>query len=162
MSRHMRSRQIIRGAAMSDDAKPIVVERRVAAPPSAVYAYLTDAERWTRWQGAEATIEPRRGGLFRMRMGTGQTARGQFVELIPDRRVVFTWGWVDVPGIPPGSTVVEIDLERDRDGTLIRLTHRDVPPNEVDRHRAGWERYAERLALLASGIDPGPDAGSTN
>ena len=142
---------------MSDDAHPIVVERHVAAPPSAVYAFLTDSERWAQWQGADATIEARPGGLFRIRMGTGQIARGQFVELVPDRRVVFTWGWVDLPEIPPGSTVVEIDLEHQRDGTLIRLTHREVPPDQVDLHRAGWQRYVERLALCASGIDPGPD-----
>ena len=144
---------------MSDDAEPLVVERHVAAPPPAVYAYLTDSERWAQWQGIDATIEARPGGVFRMRMATGQRARGQFVELIPDRRVVFTWGWIDSPDIPPGSTVVEIDLERDRDGTLIRLTHRELPPDEVDMHRVGWRHYLERLALRASGIDPGPDPG---
>lgn len=144
---------------MADEPGEIVVEHHVRASPSAVYAFLTDSARWAQWQGAEATVDARPGGLFRMRMSTGQTARGQFVELVPDRRVVFTWGWIDHPGIPPGSTTVEIALEPQQDGTLIRLTHRDVPPDELLLHRSGWRHYLERLALRAAGIDPGPDAG---
>jgi uncharacterized protein YndB with AHSA1/START domain len=137
----------------------VVVERRVAAPPATVYAYLTVAERWVRWQGAEVSLDPRPGGVFRLVMGTGDTARGQFVELVPDRRVVFTWGWIDRPGIPPGSTIVEIELEPSGDGTLVRLTHRDLPAGEVDTHTAGWRHYLARLADVAAGVDPGPDRG---
>lgn len=69
----------------------ITVEQDIAAPPSAVYAHLTRAEQWARWQGTDATLAPEPGGIFRIRMGTGQTARGEFVELVPDRKVVFTW-----------------------------------------------------------------------
>jgi uncharacterized protein YndB with AHSA1/START domain len=136
----------------------LVVERRVSAPPSAVYAYLTESSRWARWQGVEATIEARPGGVFRILMPAGQTARGQFVELVPDRRVVFTWGFVDVPGIPPGSTTVEIDLFPDGDATLVRLTHRGLRDEDVPQHRAGWGHYVPRLAAAAAGDDPGPDS----
>lgn len=143
---------------MTDD--PVVrVERRIAAEPAAVYRYLTESDRWARWQGADATVEPIPGGLFRMRMGTGQMARGEFVELVPDRRVVFTWGWVDHPGVPPGSTVVEIDLAPDDGGTLVRLTHRQLPPEETGQHEAGWDHYLDRLVLVAEGGDPVPDPG---
>jgi uncharacterized protein YndB with AHSA1/START domain len=144
---------------MTADQSAVVVERHVAAAPSAVYAYFTDSERWARWQGAHATIEARPGGLFRMVMGNGMCARGQFVELVPDKRVVFTWGWVDMPELPPGSTIVEIDLEETGDGTLIRLTHRELPVGQADVHRMGWAHYMERLARCAAGDDPGPDPG---
>jgi len=60
-----------------------------------------------------ATNDAQPGGLFRMLMGNRMCARGQFVELVPDVRVVFTWGWIDLPDLPPGSTIVEIDLEPD-------------------------------------------------
>jgi uncharacterized protein YndB with AHSA1/START domain len=141
------------------DPSTITVERRVAAPPATVYAYLTDSDRWAQWQGAEATVDARPGGLFKMRMGTGQTARGQFVELVPGRRVVFTWGWIDNPAIPPGSTVVEIECLPDGEGTLVRLTHRNLPPGEIPLHRLGWEHYLPRLGTLVQGGDPGPDPG---
>jgi uncharacterized protein YndB with AHSA1/START domain len=145
---------------MTAEHGPLVVERHVAATPPAVYAYLTDSERWARWQGAEATIEAVPGGLFRILMGNGMCARGQFVELVPHKRVVFTWGWIDLPDLPPGSTVVEIDLEQDGEGTLIRLTHRDMPADHVDMHRVGWEHYLTRLGVCAAGGDPGPDPGA--
>lgn len=141
------------------ESPTVVVERRVDAVPAAVYAFLTESDRWAAWQGAAASIEPTPGGLFRMQMANGATARGQFVELVENRRVVFTWGWIDMPGIPPGSTVVEIDLLPDGDGTLIRLTHRDLPPDEIARHTAGWHHYVHRLAARAQGFDPGPDQG---
>lgn len=141
---------------MSD---PLVVERRVAAPPTTVYRYLTESERWARWQGVGATIDPSPGGLFRMEMATGQTARGEFLALEPDRRVVFTWGWIDHPGVPPGSTTVEIELIPDGEGTLVRLTHRDLPPGEHQVHLAGWRHYLPRLVSVAEGGDPGPDPG---
>jgi uncharacterized protein YndB with AHSA1/START domain len=145
---------------MTTEPATLVVERHVAATPAAVYAYLTDSERWARWQGAEATIAAHPGGLFRMLMGNGMCARGQFVELVPGKRVVFTWGWIDLPDLPPGSTVVEIDLEHDGDGTRIRLTHRDMPSDHTDVHRVGWEHYLARLAVCATGGDPGPDPGA--
>jgi hypothetical protein len=53
--------------------------------------------------------------------------------------------------------VVEIDLTPQGAGTLLRLTHRDLPPGEVPAHQAGWSHYLERLAVRAGGGDPGPD-----
>lgn len=136
---------------------PIVVERVIAAPPSLVYAYLTDSERWARWQGVGAVIQPEPGGRFALSMSNGTKARGEFVDLDPDRRVVFTWGWVDHPGVPPGSSVVEIDLFSEGEGTRLRLTHRGLPQDEVPIHTSGWEHYVGRLVTLAEGGDPGPD-----
>ncbi|MGH9174377.1 MAG: SRPBCC domain-containing protein, partial [Vicinamibacterales bacterium] len=56
---------------MSDEVR---VERRIAAPPAAVYAYLTDSIRWARWQGETARIDPTPGGLFRMTLADDTTA----------------------------------------------------------------------------------------
>jgi uncharacterized protein YndB with AHSA1/START domain len=139
---------------MTDELR---VERRIAARPAAVYAYLTDSERWARWQGESAEIEPVPGGRFRMTVANASTAEGEFVALEPDRRVVFTWGWVGHPAVPPGSSTVEVELLPDGDGTLVRLTHRGLPPEERSIHRAGWDHYLPRLAAAATGGDPGPD-----
>lgn len=140
-------------------ADAVVVERRVAASPTHVYGYLTVGDRWARWQGRSADIDARPGGIFAMEMATGQRARGQFVELEPDRRVVFTWGWIDHPGVPPGSSTVAIDLIPDGDGTIIRLTHTGLPTEELPLHRMGWDHCLDRLVILVDGGDPGPDPG---
>ena len=139
----------------SDD--PLVVERLVAAPPDRVYRYLTEEDRWSRWQGVRAELEARPGGRFALAMGNGMHARGEFVELEQDRRVVFSWGWVGHPDLPPGSSIVEIELLARPEGTLVRLTHRGLPDTERPVHRTGWEHYLPRLATVAEGGDPGPD-----
>lgn len=137
----------------------LVVEQRIAAPPATVYRYLTESDKWSLWQGVEANFDARAGGIFSMVMGNGMNARGQFVELVPDTRVVFTWGWVDQPGIPPGSTTVEIALNPDGEGTLLVLTHRSVPADEAAMQKMGWVHYLPRLAMAAAGGDPGDDPG---
>lgn len=137
----------------------VVVEQRIAAPPSTVYRYLTESDKWNLWQGSTAELDARPGGLFSMVMGSGMNARGQFVELVQDERVVFTWGWIDQPGIPPGSTTVEIALSAEAGGTLLVLTHRSIPDDESAMQKMGWLHYLPRLAIVASGGSPGPDTG---
>ncbi len=137
----------------------VTISQHIVAPPSTVYNYLTRSEKWAQWQGASASLDARPGGIFSMVMGNGMNARGQFVELVPEKRVVFTWGWVDQPGIPPGSTTVEIELSDYADGTLLVLTHREIPPDEAALQKMGWTHYLPRLASVAAGEDPGPDTG---
>ncbi len=136
----------------------VVVERRIAASPATVFSFFSDVHRWLRWQGVEADIEVEPGGAFRMNVRGDGFASGHFLEVEPDRRLVFTWGWEEESlGVPPGSTVVEIELEPDGNGTLLRLTHRGLPSLAVEPHREGWEHYASRLVVVAEGGEPGPD-----
>lgn len=139
--------------------QPIVVKRRIRASPEVIYSYLTESAKWSRWQGEKATIEAHPGGIFLMKMPNGATARGQFVELVPAQKVVFTWGWVDHPGVPPGSSTVEIEIIGQGGGSLVTLTHRDLPADEVDTHTLGWDHYLPRLATVAEGGAVAPDPG---
>ncbi len=54
-------------------------------------------------------------------------------------------------------TTVEISLHPEGTKTLVRLTHRGLPEDAVSDHSAGWSRYVERLAIVATGGDAGPD-----
>jgi uncharacterized protein YndB with AHSA1/START domain len=82
------------------------------------------------------------------------------LELEPVERLTFSWGWTDEPdSLPPGSTTVEIELLPDGDGTLIRLTHRDLPEAAAPLHEMGWLHYLARLEVVATGGDPGADPG---
>ena len=134
----------------------IEVERRIDAPPDEVFAYLTDPAKYTRWKGQQAELEPRPGGLYRVRMGPDAVALGEYVEVEPPNRVVFTWGWEGSGDVPPGSTTVEITLRQDGDGTLLRLRHTGFPSEaDADLHREGWEMYVGRLVAVAAGEGPG-------
>lgn len=139
--------------------EPLVVTQRVAAPPDVVYTYLTESAKWAKWQGADAAIEPRPGGIFVMTMPDGAVATGQFLELVPDRKVVFTWGWSGHPNLPAGSSRVAIELLSDDGGTLITLTHSELPADEMETHTRGWNWYLPRLAAAAQGDLVEPDRG---
>jgi uncharacterized protein YndB with AHSA1/START domain len=141
----------------------VVVTRVIAASPATVFSFFTDIERWIAWQGVGGEIDARTGGVLQITMPGGQVASGQFIEVIPEQRLVFTWGWEgEAPPVPPGSTTVVIELEPDGAGTLLRLTHSALaPPPVAEHHRAGWENYLERLKIRAEGGDPGPDSAQT-
>lgn len=143
----------------------LVVQRRVSVPPDKVFAYFTEPDKWLAWQGTEAEVELVPGGVWRVNVTGEGFASGQVVEVVENERVVFTWGWEQGPAVPPGSTTVAIDLVPDGEGTLIRLTHSDLPPDEIEIHRYGWEHYVTRLAAVSEGRPPasntpgGPDGG---
>jgi uncharacterized protein YndB with AHSA1/START domain len=143
---------------MTARADALVVERRVEASPETVFRFFIEPARWLQWQGVEAELDPRPGGMFRMNVRGDGWASGRFLEVEPPRRIVFTWGWeLDGSPLPPGSSLVEVDLIPMGDGTLVRLTHRDLPADEVATHQAGWSHYLDRLTNRAGGGDPGPD-----
>ncbi len=137
----------------------VIVTRIIAARPSTVFSFFTDSERWAAWQGVEGQVDAQAGGAFRITMPGAQVASGHFVELVRDRRLVFTWGWEgDDSPLPPGSSTVVVELEPHEAGTLLRLTHSALaPPRVAEQHRQGWERYLERLRICAEGGDPGAD-----
>lgn len=137
-----------------------IVEReiRIAARPEIVFRYFVEPSRMARWLGPATALDARPGGAIQLGVSGVHGGSGQFVEVDPPRRIVFTWGW-DEPShpIPPGSTRVVVDLTPDGDGTLLRFRHLDLPADAVDDHAEGWAYYLGRLEVAAAGGDPGPD-----
>ena len=149
---------------MESTTETIAVEREVLidARPETVWEFLVDPEKAVRWMGQTAELEPRPGGLYRVGVIPGHVARGEFVELDPPHRLVFTWGWEpDEDGassVPPGSSTIEIELEPNGNGTRLRFTHRDLPSTDsAESHGHGWDHYLGRLVTAAAGGDPGTD-----
>jgi uncharacterized protein YndB with AHSA1/START domain len=121
-------------------------EVTIAAPIEVVWAHLTTADGLVRWIGPEATADPVPGGALRWKHPDGATVVGRFVELIPYRRVVFTYGWEDGRmGVPAESTRVEIDLVEADGATTVRLVHHGLPPEAVDDHERGWAYFLRAL-----------------
>jgi uncharacterized protein YndB with AHSA1/START domain len=150
-----------------DSQHVVEIEKRIASPPEIVFLFFTDPERYRLWQGVEAELDPRPGGIFRVVMTgkSGVVASGVYLEVDPPRRVSFTWGWeAPLPlaegqaEVPPGSSTVEIDLVADGDGTLVRLRHGHLPSlPSFQFHSLGWSFSLERLAAVSVGADPGPN-----
>jgi uncharacterized protein YndB with AHSA1/START domain len=150
---------------MERTAESVSIEREleIAARPETVWRHLVDPEWALRWWGCSISFDPRPGGALRVEVVPGSVAAGEFLEVEPPRRLVYTWGW-EAGGagpslVPPGSSTVEIELVPSGDGTTLRLTHRGLPgPEAAESHGQGWDHYLPRLATAAAGGDPGRDS----
>ena len=151
-----------------DDALDLMLERRIAAPPSAVWRCWTEAELLKQffaprpWKTPEVVIEPRPGGRFYTRMagpdGEGHAGEGCVLVAEPDRRL----GWTDAlaGGYRPNPTTfmtAMLTFEPDGDGTLYRALVKHADKEARDRHEAmgfsqGWGTVADQLAEVAAGL----------
>jgi uncharacterized protein YndB with AHSA1/START domain len=133
-------------------------EVEIAAPAATVFAFLTDPDKILRWIGTESTVEPRPGGIYLVNVQGKHRARGEFTEVVPVHRLAYSFGWEGGENVPPGSSLVEIDLIDHPGGTLVRFTHSGLPDQEeCASHEKGWIHYLNRLVVAATGGDPGPD-----
>ncbi len=140
----------------SKEEEAVEVQVRIAARPETIFPYLTEPEKMVLWQGVSADLQARPGGVYRVNVTGTNIAVGEYLEVVPNQRVVFTWGWEGSP-LPPGSSTVEISLIPDGSGTIVRLRHSGLPPDQRQPHTEGWDHYLERLTTVAEGRDPGPD-----
>jgi uncharacterized protein YndB with AHSA1/START domain len=132
-----------------DHTNTVEVTVRLEGPPDEVFSYLTEADRYVRWQGVKAELDPRPGGVYRVWMDANTVASGEFVEVEPARRVVFTWGWEGDEDVPPGSTTVELTLESDGDGTVLSLRHTGLPDGAAAAmHEEGWRHFTAQLVSV--------------
>ena len=137
------------------------ISRVIEAPRDRVYAAWTDLEQLKQWFGPEnvktreLVADARAGGTFRWDIinseGEEMTMRGEFRELQPDKKIVFTWQWEDDEDWENHISIVTVELY-DRDGgTELRLTHEQLPNEESrDGHTRGWESALDKLERLFS------------
>src|ERR1700674_508085 len=109
----------------TSDSDEVRLEIRINASPETVFALLTDPATMTTWLAELVDADSRPGGIFRISGPSGLSIEGTYLEVIPNRKVVFTWGGVE--GLKPGQSTVEFVIEPDHDGTLLRLRHYGLP-----------------------------------
>jgi uncharacterized protein YndB with AHSA1/START domain len=142
----------------AESGRVVEIERRIEAPREEVFVYLTDPDKYTKWMGMTADLDPRPGGVYRVRMNRDTVAVGEYVEVDPPSRIVFTWGWEGDRAVPPGSTTVEITLREEGNFTILSLRHSGFTTDEAAAsHRDGWNKYLERLSVATRGGEPGVD-----
>ncbi len=133
-------------------------EVRVSARPETIFRFLTEPSMMAKWMGKDVELEARAGGIYRVDINGMAIASGEYLEVVPNERVRFSFGWEgENQSVPPGSSVVEITLTPDGDSTLVRLEHSGLPADAREMHGQGWDLYMSRLAAVVEGRDPGPD-----
>ena len=136
----------------------LVREVLIDATPETIFPFLTEPERHLEWMGTEVDLDPRPGGTYRVQVGGAHPALGEFIEIVPNEKVSFTFGW-DEPGhpIPAGSTRIDITLELEGAKTRVRFVHSGLPADAISDHTKGWDHYLDRLSRSAAGESVGPD-----
>lgn len=129
------------------------------APCEVVFAAWTDPERLKRWWGpgffetVSAEVDLRPGGRYELLLEPGSMRLGgEFREVTPPQRLVYTWRWLEgVPDTRESLVTVEFrDVGGDR--TEVVLLHDNfVGPGPVDMYDEGWRSGLEKLrAFLLS------------
>jgi glutathione S-transferase len=132
------------------------IKRFIDAPAARVYEAWTDPAQLKEWWGPEGvrirslSADPRVGGKYRWDLvnqeGEEMSLFGEYRELLPGKKIVFTWQWDDDEVWQNRTSIVTIELS-DRDaGTEVRLRHEQLPSEESrDRHNQGWNSVLDRL-----------------
>lgn len=144
------------------ETKTNVVEQtvRIKARPETVWKYWTDPQRMCDWWGAAAELDPRPGGVCRVEMGGGPVMRGEYLELVPHERLVFSFGWEPTDGAPaiaPGESMVEVTLIEEAGDTIMTLRHTGIPDAAAEMHALGWSHF---LPILATVVDESKELSS--
>jgi uncharacterized protein YndB with AHSA1/START domain len=126
------------------------------ATPQRVFAALTRPEMLVQWWGPDPTpprhaeADLRVGGRYRVQFttldGREHETYGVYREIVPDRRLAFTFQWV---AFPDRDTLVTIDLVPTADGTELTILHEHFVDEPVrDDHHRGWHGALDRLQTL--------------
>ena len=132
------------------DPAALRLVRTFKASAQAVFDAWTSAEvlrRWwpagADWETPVAELNARVGGRLRlvMRSPDGEEfgGSGEYLEIRPPERLVFTWTWDGHEG-HEGTQLVEVEFREQEDGTTtVVLTNRGLKDEESRRsHREGW------------------------
>ncbi|WP_159711781.1 SRPBCC family protein [Geminicoccus flavidas] len=146
-------------------AKPsLTIRRRLRASPERIWSAWTEPRQLVQWFGPDAgpTVQAetnvRKGGRFHIAFHTLDGERhdvsGEYREVVPHQRLVFTWAWRSTP---ERESLVTVALKPDGDGTVMTLTHEQFFDEAArDAHRSGWTGAVEKLAALVE-RDTGSD-----
>jgi uncharacterized protein YndB with AHSA1/START domain len=138
------------------DAQSIEIHRRLPASIDEVFRWWTDANLLKEWMTpigtVEADVDLRVGGRLRIvMMGDGRVIEhtGQYLEIDPPRRLVFTWVSPYTGSVP---SVITIELQAaGEDLTDLRLIHSQLPDEAARWHRGGWDAMLDRLGSRLQG-----------
>lgn len=131
----------------------LTLQRRFNATPAKVFRAWTEPAQFVTWMRpgdahvASAEMDVRVGGrysiVYRKPDGKELEVNGEYLEVVPERKLVFTWIW---RYSPDHETRVTLLFEPDGDGTWLTLTHERLEGEaQCEDHRRGWSDGLDSL-----------------
>ena len=132
----------------------VVREIVIQAKPETIFPYLTNEAKMKEWFGEIVEADARPGGIFHVGTNDGLHCRGEYVEILPNEKVVFTWGGLHE--MEPGESTVEVTLHSEGSATRLTLRHYNLHQREAaDGFAEGWETKAfPLLKAVSEGQNP--------
>ena len=134
----------------------LTVVRSLKAGPEKVWQALTEPALLGQWMGPSdefrtlAETDLRVGGRYRFLMrgpnGAEHDVGGTYLEIVPNRRLVYTWAWKSTP---ERESRVTVELRPAGEGTQLTLCHEQFHDEEArTQHEQGWNGCLARLEKL--------------
>ncbi|MDZ4310731.1 MAG: SRPBCC domain-containing protein [Cypionkella sp.] len=145
---------------MTHSLPSVTIVRRIKASPSKVWAAITQPKLMPQWWGPDAgptlraETDVRPGGrfsiVFRLLNGDEHNPTGVYREVVPKKKLVFTWEW---PGSAERESLVTFLLKPFDGGTELTLIHRHLPDEEARvSHALGWNGLLDKLLVFLGDI----------
>jgi activator of HSP90 ATPase len=109
----------------------------IPAKPSQIYEAWMSSDGHAAITGSPSKVDGRVGGEFSAWDGY---IFGRTLDLTPNQRIVQAWRTSEFPEDAPDSHL-EVLLEEIKGGAKVTFIHRDMPEDQVDSYRQGWEDF---------------------
>ena len=133
----------------------LTLSRHYPVAPEKVYRAWTDPKAVSMWWGpgpgepvSLAELDVRVGGRFRIVFGGPDgkmhECAGTYKEVVPNKKLVFTWSWPN--STPERISVVTIEFRAAGKGTDLLFNHEQLFDEKVrDDHKRGWTSTLDKL-----------------
>jgi uncharacterized protein YndB with AHSA1/START domain len=137
------------------DKTSLRIQRSYPVAPEKVWRAWTDAEALKRWWGAQPVaaveLDVRAGGRYRICFGgadgNANECAGVYKEVVPNRRLVFTWHWPRTT--PERVSLITIEFRAAGTGTELDFRHEQFFDEQArDNHNRGWNAAFANLDKL--------------
>lgn len=106
----------------------------IIAEPEEVFAALTNPFQIELWSGYPADMKAEAGYVFSLWEGD---ITGVNLEVVPNRLLVQEWFF----GERAEQSVARISLKKEKDRTVVELTHTHIPEEVYEEITEGWQDY---------------------
>ena len=140
------------------DKPALTLSRRYSVAPDKVWGAWTDPQAVRQWWGpggqdpvSVAELDVRAGGRLRIVFGgpdgKAHECQGIYREVVPNRKLVFTWSWPN--STPERVSLVTILFKQVAGGTELVFVHEQFFDEAArDGHRRGWSESFAKLEVF--------------
>jgi uncharacterized protein YndB with AHSA1/START domain len=141
------------------ESDTVRLERTFDAPADDVFNAWTNPEVLRRWweagpsfRATGAEVDLRVGGRYRLAMENAETGEahivgGEYYEVRPPSRLVYSWAWEDADGRPGEASTVTVEFAEADGRTTVVLEHAGLTSDQSRAdHTDGWVACLDTLA----------------